>query len=124
MQQNWFLGDLLNQLLDRPDKRRGKDDKRSIAELCEALLSTEGEVSGFTLASTILDRYQTLDDPEKLDFFVYLNDQLELDAKQLADTARLYASDRSVHHYQKLSEVPAPIPFRRMQQTQARPWPL
>ncbi|WP_282170024.1 malonyl-CoA decarboxylase [Ruegeria atlantica] len=108
MQRNWFLGDLLNQLLDRPDKRRGKDDKRSIAELCEALLSTEGEISGFTLASTILDRYQTLNDAGKLDFFVYLNDQLELDAEKIADTARLYANDRSVDLYQKLSESAEP----------------
>ncbi len=108
MQRNWFLGDLLNQLLDRPDKRRGKDDKRPIAELCEALLSTEGEISGFTLASTILDRYQTLDDAGKLDFFVYLNDQLELDAEQLSDTARLYANDRNVNLYQNLSEAAEP----------------
>ncbi len=108
MQRNWFLGDLLNQLLDRPDKRRGKDDQRSIAELCEALLSAEGEVSGFTLASTILDRYHTLDDPEKLDFFAYLNDHLELDADQISQTARLYASDRSVELYQKLNEVAEP----------------
>ncbi|MFA3918887.1 malonyl-CoA decarboxylase [Ruegeria hyattellae] len=108
MQRNWFLGDLLNQLLDRPGKRRGKDDKRSIAELCEALLSAEGEVSGFMLASTILDRYQILDDPAKLDFFIYLNNQLELDADQLAETARLYADARSIELYQKLSEVAEP----------------
>ncbi|WP_299666691.1 malonyl-CoA decarboxylase [uncultured Ruegeria sp.] len=108
MQRNWFLGDLLNQLLDRPGKRRGKDDKRSIAELCEALLSAEGEVSGFMLASTILDRYQTLDDPAKIDFFIYLNNQLELDADQLAETALLYADARSIELYQKLSEVAEP----------------
>ena len=108
MQRNWFLGDLLNQLFDRPGKRRGTEDNRSIAELCEALLSTEGEVSGFTLASTILDRYQTLSDPEKLEFFAYLNDQLELDADQLSETARLYANDRSIYLYQKLSEVAEP----------------
>ncbi len=108
MQRNWFLGDLLNQLFDRPGKKRGNDDYRSIAELCEALLSAEGEVSGFTLASTILDRYQTLEDPEKLEFFAYLNDQLELDADQLAEVASLYANDRSVNLYQKLSEFAEP----------------
>lgn len=108
MQRNWFLGDLLSQLLDRPGNRRGKDDKRSIVELCEALLSTEGEVSGYMLASTILDRYQTLDDSEKLDFFCYLNDHLELDAAELVKTARDYAEDRSVDLYQKLSEVAEP----------------
>ncbi len=108
MQRNWFLGDLLTQLFDRPGKGRGKEDNRSIAELCEALLSAEGEVSGFTLASTILDRYQTLSDPEKLEFFAYLNDQLELDADQLSETARLYANGRSVKLYQKLSEVAEP----------------
>lgn len=108
MQRNWFLGDLLNQLLDRPGKGRGKDDKRSITELCEALLSAEGEVSGFRLASTILDRYQTLDDAQKLEFFIFLNDQLELDANRLAEAARLYADDRSVDLFQKLSETAEP----------------
>ncbi|WP_170477456.1 malonyl-CoA decarboxylase domain-containing protein [Ruegeria arenilitoris] len=108
MQRNWFLGDLLDQLFDRPGKKRGKDDKRSISELCEALLSAEGEVSGFVLASTILDRYQTLDDPEKLDFFTYLNDQLELDADQLSEMARRYAKDRSVDLYKRLSEAAEP----------------
>ncbi len=108
MQRNWFLGDLLNQLFDRPGKRRGNDDNRSIVELCEALLSAEGEVSGFTLASTILDRYQILNDSEKFQFFAYLNDQLELDADQLAETASLYAKDRSADLYQKLSEVAEP----------------
>ncbi|WP_170439456.1 malonyl-CoA decarboxylase [Ruegeria arenilitoris] len=108
MQRNWFLGDLLDQLFDRPGKKRGKDDKRSISELCEALLSAEGEVSGFALASTILDRYQTLDDPEKLDFFAYLNDQLELDADQLSETARRYAECRSVDLYKRLSEAAEP----------------
>ncbi|MDP5219657.1 malonyl-CoA decarboxylase [Ruegeria sp. 2205SS24-7] len=108
MQRNWFLGDLLNQLFDRPGKRRGNDDNRSIVELCEALLSAEGEVSGFTLASTILDRYQTLEDTEKLEFFAYLNNQLELDADQLAEVASLYANDRSVDLYQKVSEVAEP----------------
>ncbi|MEM6566482.1 MAG: malonyl-CoA decarboxylase [Pseudomonadota bacterium] len=108
MQRNWFLGDLLNQLFDHPGKRRGKDDKRSIEELCEALLSAEGEVSGFTLASTILDRYHTLNDPEKIGFFNYLNNQLELDAEQLAETADLYAKDRSVELYKQLSEASEP----------------
>ena len=50
MQRNWFLGDLLGQLFDRPGHVRGKDDARSITDLCEALLSTEGEVSGYRLA--------------------------------------------------------------------------
>ncbi len=71
-------------------------------------MSAEGEVSGFTLASTILERYHTLNDAEKLDFFVYLNDQLELDANQLSEAARLYANDRSVALYQKLNEVAEP----------------
>lgn len=108
MQRNWFLGDLLSQLLDRPGNKRGKDDKRTIAELCEALLSAEGEVSGYMLAATILDRYQILNDAEKLDFFAYLNDQLELDATELAETACLYANDKSSELYRKLSQVAEP----------------
>ena len=108
MQRNWFLGDLLTQLLARPGQMRGKDDKRSITALCEALLSAEGEVSGFALASTVLDRYRALDDEEKLAFFFYLNESLEIDARNVALLANQYAAERSVEGFQRFSKAAEP----------------
>lgn len=108
MPRNWFLGDLLTQLFDRRAKMRGKDDSRHINDLCEALLSTEGEVSGATLASTIIARYRMMSDAEKLSFFDDLNTQFEFDPDQLVTEATRYATDRSVEMYQRLSQAAEP----------------
>ncbi|MGV6802920.1 MAG: malonyl-CoA decarboxylase [Ruegeria sp.] len=108
MRHNRFLGDLLSQLFDRPDKMRGKDDNRSIQELSHALMSTEGDVSGPTLASTIIERYADIEDHEKLEFFNFLNTQLDLDAGKLVETATRYAADQSVSAFRDLSKVSEP----------------
>lgn len=108
MQRNWFLGDLLGQLFDRPGHVRGKDDARSITDLCEALLSTEGEVSGYRLAETVLERYRDLDDVGRLEFFEYLNEALEFEAGQISELANQYAEDRSTEAFQRLSEAVEP----------------
>ncbi len=54
------------------------------------------------MVSTILDRFQTLDDAEKLNLFACLKGYLELDADQLFQTARRYDTDRSVSLYKGL----------------------
>lgn len=90
MQRNRFLGDMLAHLFDRPNRTRGKSDNRDIIALCEALLSAEGEVSGYRLAATVLDRYGALDDAGKLRFFEYLNTALEFDAGKIAALAGAY----------------------------------
>lgn len=108
MQRNWFLGDLLSQLFERPRQMFGQDDKRSIPELCDALLSAEGEVSGYALAATLLDRYKAAEDAEKLDFFRYLNEALEIDATELAEISNRYAETPSTELFQKLSDLAEP----------------
>ena len=108
MQRNWFLGDLLGQLFDRHGHVRGKDDARSITDLCEALLSTEGEVSGYRLAATVLERYRDLDDVGRLEFFEFLNEALEFEADQISELANQYAEDRSTEAFQRLSEAVEP----------------
>lgn len=108
MQRHRFLGDLLGPLFDRTGHMRGKDDKRAITDLCQALLSAEGEVSGYQLASTVLDRYRAFDDADKLQFFQYLNEALEFDAAHVADLARQYAEDRSTDTFQTLSKAAEP----------------
>ncbi|RBW58460.1 decarboxylase [Phaeobacter gallaeciensis] len=108
MQRNRFLSDLLSQLFDRPGLMRGRDDTRSITELCEALLSAEGEVSGFRLASTVLERYRALDDDAKISFFEYLNEQLEIDAQLVADLAGQYAKNRDTDVFRNLSDAAEP----------------
>lgn len=77
MQRNRFLTDILSTLFDSRNARLGANDGRDIYQLCQALLSQEGDVSGQKLATGILDRYRDLTANEKVAFFQYLNDDLE-----------------------------------------------
>jgi len=105
MQRTRFLPDILTTLFDR-NKTIGKDnDPRDTAQLCHALLSEEGEVSGLKLAETFLARYRTFDDDEKLNFFRLLNDELEIDAAKLAHLAQVYADTGTTHAYKEVFEA-------------------
>ncbi|MEL7124961.1 MAG: malonyl-CoA decarboxylase family protein [Pseudomonadota bacterium] len=108
MQRNWFLGDLLTQLFDRPARAQGTQDARTLPALCDALLGVEGDIAGIPLAATLLDRYAASSDDEKLAFFEHLNGSLELDAAHLADLARAYADAPDTGLFQKLSAAAEP----------------
>ena len=62
-----FLSDILNTLFERSMSKRSNKDQRSINDLCLALLDTEGEVSGLSLAGSILTIYDTLEKAKKLE---------------------------------------------------------
>jgi malonyl-CoA decarboxylase len=109
MQRNRFLGDILSQLFDRRGAAlRAKDDTRDIYALCEALLSAEGEVSGFRLAATVLDRYAELSSDDKTAFFYYLNSELDIDAAQVAQVAQQYQDDPTPDLFKTLSHAAEP----------------
>jgi malonyl-CoA decarboxylase len=95
-------------LFDRSGTIRSTNDKRDILDLCRALLSAEGVVSGQTLAATVLDRYRTLSDPEKLAFFVFLNDELDIDTAALTDLVATYAIDPTPDAFEALSNAAEP----------------
>jgi hypothetical protein len=52
--RNWFLTDIPSTLFDRSDRLRSKSDGRDIRAVCDALLSTEGVISGQALAAAAL----------------------------------------------------------------------
>lgn len=105
MQRNRFLGDVLSTLFDYRASISGVTDKRDIFELCRALLSEEGEVSGLRLATTILKRYRAMDDADKPAFFSFLNTDLDIDAAKLSDLALQYADDPTPATYAALSRA-------------------
>ena len=108
VQRNRFLTDMLSTLFDRSDRLRGKSDARDIQELCRAVLSTEGVISGQTLAATVFERYRSLSDSEKHAFFTFLNDELDIDAQALATLATTYAEHQSPDAYVALSQAAEP----------------
>ena len=62
-----FFADILSSLFERKLGlvNRVEDDNKPIDGLCQALLSSRGDVSGMSLAQLILDRYADLDDAGK-----------------------------------------------------------
>lgn len=108
MQRNRFLGDILSTLFDRSGSIYGADDKRDIYELCRALLSAEGEVSGQRLAATVLSRYRALATDDKPTFFAFLNDELDIDASTLAALAEQYSQDPTPATFKALSAAAEP----------------
>jgi malonyl-CoA decarboxylase len=99
---------MLSTLFDRSDRLRGKSDARDIQDLCRALLSTEGVISGQALAATVFDRYRSLSDTEKHTFFTFLNDELDIDAQALATLATTYADDQTPDAFVALSKAAEP----------------
>jgi len=108
MGRTWVFGDLISHLFDRGTPMRGQDDTRSLTDLCDALLSQEGKVSGLKLAATALERYTTLDRDGRHAFFQYLNNSLDVDAQALAALATHYAKDPSVEAFRLMSAAAEP----------------
>ncbi len=108
VQRNRFLTDMLSTLFDRSERLLGKTDARSIYDLCRALLSPEGVISGQTLAATVFDRYRSLNEGEKCAFFQFLNDEFDIDGQALATLATAYAEDQSPQVFAALSQTAEP----------------
>ncbi|MCH2075637.1 MAG: malonyl-CoA decarboxylase [Rhodobacteraceae bacterium] len=108
MKRNWFLGDVLSQLYDRPRIWRGARDTRSLSDLAEALLSTAGEASGYQLATSLLEEYAKASEEEKLSFFIHLNEELEIDASHVAALASSYAEAPTTDGFKAFSEAAEP----------------
>ncbi len=108
MQRNRILGDILSTLFERPFTFAAREDRRDIKDLCNALMSAEGEVSGLRLAATILQQYRNLPDETKLEFFKFLNDEMEIDADRLAELAKQYADDPNPQNYADLVAASEP----------------
>lgn len=114
-----YFADLMTTLFER---RPGKPDVASrapIAELCAALLSSRGEVSGARLARDILAHYARLDAGGRRAFFAYLAADLDLDPDRLTEAAAAYKAKRDARTLAKLTREAEPRRqelFRRLNQ--------
>ncbi len=76
-----ILGDLLSTIFERryrtaaPDRR----DNRPMEDLVSALVGTAGDVTGLAAASTLLQRFQEMEDSDKLQFFRHLAHDMNID---------------------------------------------
>ena len=102
------LGDLLSTLLIRRPFKRGGSKEGSISKLCLSLLSEVTEVSGLQLAGVILEKYHELDEKGRLDFFSFLNKDLDIDPDLLVSLAQKYQETQSPEIFKRLSEASEP----------------
>ncbi|MDJ0613531.1 MAG: malonyl-CoA decarboxylase [Rhizobiaceae bacterium] len=114
-----FLQDVFSTLLDQRRIFQSEKDKRSIGELCAALMSEQGEVSGTKVASSVLAKYEALSHEEKANFFNDLAKGYDLDVESVIEAAQGYAAARTRPALERLTQVSEPKRqelFRRLNQ--------
>ncbi len=90
MNRAGFLGDILTTLFERRAGPFRPTGDRPLEELCRALLSQRGEVSGMQISREILARYRGLDAQGRRRFFEMLTESFDLDAEAVAEAAAAY----------------------------------
>lgn len=93
--------------------------ERSVEDLCHDLLSSRGEVSGRRIGATILKKYHAMDADQKAGFFIFLTEQLDLDADAVARAAGKYSEEKSPQNLAQLltsAEPPRQELLRRLNQ--------
>ncbi|MEM6387378.1 MAG: malonyl-CoA decarboxylase [Pseudomonadota bacterium] len=111
------LTDLLTTLLDRPTFGWTQGGRHSIREDCLKLLEERAEISGLQLAGKIFGEYAALSPKERIDFFDFLNNDLDIDPVRIAIMAETYRDAPTPEHYRALAdagEPPRQRLFRRL----------
>lgn len=111
------LSEMLVTLLDRRAFGRRAADKQRIKDDCIKLLAERAEISGLQLAAKIFGQYAALTDNEKITFFEFLNEELDVDATLIASVAETYRDTPSAETYAALSKAVEPARqrlFRRL----------
>jgi malonyl-CoA decarboxylase len=103
-----FLPDILGTIFERRHSALAAFDKRPIKEMCEALLTGAGEVSGLKVARAILTRYDQMNDQEKQLFFSYLTEELDVDTEAVEASARAYGEARTPALLERLTRSSEP----------------
>ena len=117
-----FFADILSSLFDRKLglANRVEDDNKPIDDLCQALLSSRGDVSGMSLAQLILDRYADLDDDNKLAWFLLLANDMDVPAEVAISAIKAYQDAPSAKNYEAMTAAVEPARLqliRRLNQT-------
>lgn len=105
-----FFADLISTVFERRYQQglSNEADSRTVPELCEALLSSQGEVSGGALARNLLDRYAKMDEAEKLAFFEFMATELEIDPEDVMRTLKAYKAKSNKRTYRAFATACEP----------------
>lgn len=88
--------------------QQGEHVERSFAALCDALLSSRGEVSGGLLARALLGRLAGATVDEEREFFELLAQRFDVNATQCAGAARHYAQAPTADNLERLVQSVEP----------------
>ncbi|WP_269581022.1 malonyl-CoA decarboxylase [Roseibium sp. Sym1] len=96
-----IFGDLLSTIFERRPLTfsPGRQDTRPMEDLISALVSAAGEITGLSVATSILQRYQEMDDDGKLAFFRHLAGGMNIDPDKVRATLAAYEADPSKQSY-------------------------
>jgi len=114
-----FFSDIMATLFERRAARPADPSKGPVTELCAALLSSQGEVSGVRLARDILSHYRAMDQNARRAFFDYLAGDLDIDPARVSEAAAAYAQSRAAKDLARLAHEAEPRRqqlFRRLNQ--------
>ena len=103
-----FLQDIFSTVLDRRSSSSVVEDGRSIQDLCLALLTSRGEVSGNRLAYNILARFETADENQQREFFEWLLESLDIDSDDATSAIDSYSKENSPANWQALISSTTP----------------
>jgi len=97
-----FFQDLLTAVFNRDDTNEADSDTRSQEELCDALLSERGEVSGNRIANLILMRFSKFNDEEQLAFFQMLVQRFDINTGEVQAAANKLADEDTAQNLKAL----------------------
>jgi malonyl-CoA decarboxylase len=105
-----YFGDLLSTVFERRYRKTSSAeiDGRTTADLCKALLTSQGELSGVTLARNILDRYADMPKAEKMEFFDFMTHALEIDPDAVIATLQAYQAKPGKSTYRAFAAASEP----------------
>ncbi len=105
-----YFGELLSTVFERRYRKALSDeaDGRTTSELCEDLLSSQGDVSGATLARNLLDRYAQMSLEEKTAFFEFMAHELEINPDDVTATLQSYQETPGKNTYRAFAAACEP----------------
>ena len=115
------LVSLFGAMFDQSRTVAATSDDRPIIEQCRTLMSARGEASTLRLARSILATYRTLSEDDRLAFYRYLADELDIDGTNIARHATAYEADPTPEHFQALMTAAEPLRqtlFRKLNQAE------
>lgn len=108
MRSSGFFTDLIATLFERTPWLEAPASKQPLRDMCSELLAGNGEVTGTRIARNILSRYRSMGAPEKVDFFEYLTEELDVDPTKIEAAAQQYAASPTADGLAQLTEAAEP----------------